>query len=153
MQDRQPTHGSQPRSRVAWDVDDHPDLSQVAEVLQTDSEECTGRTPCNHLARLRPSIVPWSPVIAVVYNHVSQEMQSSLERGGEVHRRGYPPVEPGERMSDEGRLGRLSGMLKRRGFLLPAFEIHGGAKGPVRLWSSWRSNAFKDQSGMERPLA
>ena len=56
-------------------------------------------------------------------------MQSSLERGGEVHRRGYPPVEPGERMSDEGRLGRLSGMLKRRRFLLPAFEIHGGAKG------------------------
>lgn len=29
----------------------------------------------------------------------------------------------------EGRLERLSGMLKRRGFLLPAFEIHGGAKG------------------------
>lgn len=32
-------------------------------------------------------------------------------------------------MSDDGRLDRLSGMLKRRGFLLPAFEIHGGAKG------------------------
>lgn len=32
-------------------------------------------------------------------------------------------------MTDEGRLDRLSGMLKRRGFLLPAFEIHGGAKG------------------------
>ena len=32
-------------------------------------------------------------------------------------------------MSDEKRLDRLSGMLKRRGFLLPAFEIHGGAKG------------------------
>ena len=32
-------------------------------------------------------------------------------------------------MSDEKRLERLSGMLKRRGFLLPAFEIHGGAKG------------------------
>jgi len=34
-------------------------------------------------------------------------------------------------MSDDkdGRLERLSGMLKRRGFLLPAFEIHGGAKG------------------------
>ena len=30
---------------------------------------------------------------------------------------------------NEGRLERLSGMLKRRGFLLPAFEIHGGAKG------------------------
>ena len=27
------------------------------------------------------------------------------------------------------RLERLSGMLKRRGFILPAFEIHGGAKG------------------------
>ena len=32
-------------------------------------------------------------------------------------------------MTDEGRLDRLSGMLKRRGFLLPAFEIHGGASG------------------------
>ena len=32
-------------------------------------------------------------------------------------------------MTDEGRLERLSGMLRRRGFLLPAFEIHGGAKG------------------------
>ena len=32
-------------------------------------------------------------------------------------------------MTDEGRLERLSGMLKRRGFLLPAFEIHGGSKG------------------------
>ena len=32
-------------------------------------------------------------------------------------------------MSEEGRLERLTGMLKRRGFLLPAFEIHGGAKG------------------------
>ncbi len=30
---------------------------------------------------------------------------------------------------DDGRLERLSGMLKRRGILLPAFEIHGGAKG------------------------
>ena len=30
---------------------------------------------------------------------------------------------------DEGRLDRLSGVLKRRGILLPAFEIHGGAKG------------------------
>ena len=27
------------------------------------------------------------------------------------------------------RLERMSGMLKRRGFILPAFEIHGGAKG------------------------
>ena len=32
-------------------------------------------------------------------------------------------------MTEDGRLERLSGMLKRRGFLLPAFEIHGGAKG------------------------
>ena len=34
-------------------------------------------------------------------------------------------------MSEESgaRLERLSGMLKRRGFILPAFEIHGGAKG------------------------
>lgn len=32
-------------------------------------------------------------------------------------------------MTQEGRLERLTGMLKRRGFLLPAFEIHGGAKG------------------------
>ncbi len=32
-------------------------------------------------------------------------------------------------MTEEGRLERLTGMLKRRGFLLPAFEIHGGAKG------------------------
>ena len=34
-------------------------------------------------------------------------------------------------MSDDSgaRLERLSGMLKRRGFILPAFEIHGGAKG------------------------
>ena len=32
--------------------------------------------------------------------------------------------------SDSGaRLERLSGMLKRRGFILPAFEIHGGSKG------------------------
>jgi len=30
---------------------------------------------------------------------------------------------------DEGRLDRLSGVLKRRGILLPAFEIHRGAKG------------------------
>ena len=27
------------------------------------------------------------------------------------------------------RLERMSGMLKRRGFILPAFEIHGGSKG------------------------
>ena len=27
------------------------------------------------------------------------------------------------------RLERLSGMLKRRGFILPAYEIHGGSKG------------------------
>ena len=33
------------------------------------------------------------------------------------------------KMTDEKRLERLSGMLKRRGFLLPAFEIHGGSKG------------------------
>lgn len=32
-------------------------------------------------------------------------------------------------MTQEGRLERLTGMLRRRGFLLPAFEIHGGAKG------------------------
>ena len=30
---------------------------------------------------------------------------------------------------DTSRLERLSGILKRRGILLPAFEIHGGAKG------------------------
>ena len=27
------------------------------------------------------------------------------------------------------RLERLTGMLRRRGVILPAFEIHGGAKG------------------------
>ena len=27
------------------------------------------------------------------------------------------------------RLERLTGMLRRRGIILPAFEIHGGAKG------------------------
>ena len=33
-------------------------------------------------------------------------------------------------MSDnDERLERLNGMLRRRGFILPAFEIHGGAKG------------------------
>ena len=32
-------------------------------------------------------------------------------------------------MAEQERLQRLSEMLKRRGFLLPAFEIHGGAKG------------------------
>ena len=32
-------------------------------------------------------------------------------------------------MTENGRLERLNGMLRRRGFLLPAFEIHGGAKG------------------------
>ena len=32
-------------------------------------------------------------------------------------------------MTDIERLERLNGMLRRRGFLLPAFEIHGGAKG------------------------
>ena len=32
-------------------------------------------------------------------------------------------------MTGTGRLERLNGMLRRRGFLLPAFEIHGGAKG------------------------
>jgi len=37
---------------------------------------------------------------------------------------GVPMTEP-----DTSRLERLSGMLKRRGILLPAFEIHGGAKG------------------------
>tara|TARA_Y100000589_G_scaffold166903_1_gene158889 strand:+ start:20748 stop:22415 length:1668 start_codon:yes stop_codon:yes gene_type:complete len=31
--------------------------------------------------------------------------------------------------NSEARLERLSGMLKRRGFILPAFEIHGGSKG------------------------
>lgn len=31
--------------------------------------------------------------------------------------------------AETARLERLSGMLKRRGILLPAFEIHGGAKG------------------------
>ena len=30
---------------------------------------------------------------------------------------------------DAERLERMSGMLKRRGIILPAFEIHGGAKG------------------------
>ena len=30
---------------------------------------------------------------------------------------------------DSNRLERLSGMLKRRGIILPAFEIHGGSKG------------------------
>ena len=37
----------------------------------------------------------------------------------------------GLNMSNEvgSRLERMSGMLKRRGFILPAFEIHGGAKG------------------------
>ena len=39
------------------------------------------------------------------------------------------PVDEGETVTDDGRLDRLSGMLKRRGFILPAFEIHGGAKG------------------------
>ena len=33
-----------------------------------------------------------------------------------------------EEFSDE-RLARLTGMLKRRGVILPAFEIHGGAAG------------------------
>ena len=38
---------------------------------------------------------------------------------------------------DVERLERMSGMFKRRGIILPAFEIHGGAKGlydfgPVR---------------------
>ena len=33
-----------------------------------------------------------------------------------------------EEFSQE-RLARLSGMLKRRGIILPAFEIHGGAAG------------------------
>ncbi|MCH1527989.1 MAG: hypothetical protein L7S49_07220, partial [Candidatus Poseidoniaceae archaeon] len=33
-----------------------------------------------------------------------------------------------EEFSNE-RLGRLTGMLKRRGVILPAFEIHGGAAG------------------------
>jgi len=32
-------------------------------------------------------------------------------------------------MTGTGRLERLNGMLNRRGFLLPAFEIYGGAKG------------------------
>ena len=34
-------------------------------------------------------------------------------------------------MSEESgsRLERMSRMLKRRGFILPAFEIHGGSKG------------------------
>ena len=33
-------------------------------------------------------------------------------------------------VEDSGaRLERMSGMLKRRGFILPAFEIHGGSKG------------------------
>jgi len=31
--------------------------------------------------------------------------------------------------TENSRLERLSGMLKRRGIILPAFEIHGGAKG------------------------
>ncbi|MCH1422192.1 MAG: glycine--tRNA ligase [Candidatus Poseidoniaceae archaeon] len=31
--------------------------------------------------------------------------------------------------ADTARLERMSGMLKRRGIVLPAFEIHGGAKG------------------------
>lgn len=36
----------------------------------------------------------------------------------------------GETMSEtDERLERLNGMLRRRGFILPAFEIHGGAKG------------------------
>ena len=39
------------------------------------------------------------------------------------------PESKATQMTDEGRLERLSGMLKRRGFLLPAYEIHGGAKG------------------------
>ena len=39
----------------------------------------------------------------------------------------YPPQSMKE--FSPGRLGRLSGMLKRRGIILPAFEIHGGYAG------------------------
>ncbi len=39
------------------------------------------------------------------------------------------PAHGASQVGDNERLDRLNGMLKRRGFLLPAFEIHGGAKG------------------------
>ena len=34
-------------------------------------------------------------------------------------------------MSDEKRIERLSAMLKRRGIILPAFEIYGGVSGLI----------------------
>ena len=50
--------------------------------------------------------------------------------GGEVHRAEALAEPTGVvNLTDDGRLERLQEMLKRRGFLFPAFEIHGGAKG------------------------
>ena len=34
-------------------------------------------------------------------------------------------------MVDEGRLERLSAMLRRRGVVLPAFDIYGGVSGLI----------------------
>ena len=57
------------------------------------------------------------------------------------------------------RLERLTGMLRRRGIILPAFEIHGGAKGlydfgPVggrlrsKVQSVWRDH-WIDQADVD----
>ena len=62
-------------------------------------------------------------------------LNATLERfglvfDGEVEREsaiGWPSVD--SMQHDAERLERMSGMLKRRGVILPAFEIHGGAKG------------------------
>ena len=52
------------------------------------------------------------------------------ELNGEVERRlALRGLSVDSMTHDAERLERMSGMLKRRGIILPAFEIHGGAKG------------------------
>jgi len=54
--------------------------------------------------------------------------------------------------TEADRLERMSGMLKRRGIILPAFEIHGGAKGLYDL-TRWWSPPKPCQSNMDQSLA
>jgi len=70
-------------------------------------------------------------VIADRFNNVYQRTISNRPSNSVKFLGGtHQPITGDQVSGDEaGRLERLNSMLKRRGFLLPAFEIHGGSKG------------------------
>lgn len=74
---------------------------------------------------LTHALVSWGSPIMLCLKKRDAEGEDAVKFLGRCIR----PVDEGETVTDDGRLDRLSGMLKRRGFILPAFEIHGGAKG------------------------